>query len=300
MVAADHFDKWCQKARQSLAEGEASQARQFYLHALAERADAPDAHYGLATACFLLNDLDNAVHHFREVVRIDPLRAGAYINLGAIYDRQDKLDEAVKALLLGIQLDSRRSEAYYNLGLVYRRQGQMDMAVQAYNEALRLSPRMVDAHYNLANLLLELGRYSLALVHYEYALDIDPDFEKANSDGAAFRTSTHLSRVLDANADGPLLSSMHAAVSDAEQLSRSLLKILEQDLSGAVRDLSSSLLYPAMMDADRMSHELRDRLRRFESSLQNMQSTQWNLQQGVKKLLRLGDRLLAGVSSRTG
>ena len=54
-----------------------------YLQALGLRSDAPDVHYGLATVCFLLNDLTSAAYHFKEVTRLDPLRAGAFINLGA-------------------------------------------------------------------------------------------------------------------------------------------------------------------------------------------------------------------------
>src|SRR5438270_4321323 len=142
----ESIDSLCQKARQAIAQGQNEQARQLYLQALGLRADAPDVHYGLATACFLLNDLDSAAYHFKEVTRLDPLRSGAYINLGAVYNRLGEHDEAVQILRRGIQLDPHRGEGYYNLGLVYRNMGQPNLAVQAYLEATRIDASMVDAH----------------------------------------------------------------------------------------------------------------------------------------------------------
>src|SRR5260370_1363901 len=87
------------------------------MRALSMKPDSPDVHYGLATVCFLVNDLPSAAYHFKEVTRLDPLRAGAHINLGAVYNRLDQVDEAIQVLRRGIQLDTHRAEGYYNLGL---------------------------------------------------------------------------------------------------------------------------------------------------------------------------------------
>src|SRR5262245_48135595 len=153
-MAGETVESLCQRARHAIAQGKVEQARQIYLQALGLKADAPDVHYGLATVCFLMNDLDNAAYHFKEVTRLDPLRPGAHINLGAVYHRLEEYDEAIPALRRGIQLDPQRAEGYYNLGRVYRDTGQSNLAIQAYIEATRINPRMVDAHYNLANLYL--------------------------------------------------------------------------------------------------------------------------------------------------
>src|SRR6516225_6594821 len=178
-MVGESIESLCQKARQSVAQGNYDQARQLYLNALGLRSDAPDVHYGLATVCFLLNDLPSAAYHFKEVTRLDPLRAGAYINLGAVYNLLDQLDDALPALRRGIQLDSHRAEGYYNLGLVYRRKGQPELALQAYREAIRVNPRMADAHYNLGNLYLEKDEPALAVAHYKSALELRPSWDKA-------------------------------------------------------------------------------------------------------------------------
>src|SRR5260370_6474563 len=178
-MVGESIDNLCQKARQTVAQGNYEQARQFYLQALGLRSDMPDVHYGLATVCFLLNDLPSAAYHFKEVTRLDPLRAGAYINLGAVYNRLEQFDDAIPVLRRGIQLDNHRGEGYYNLGLVHRRKGQIDLAIEAYREATRVNPRMADAHYNLANLYLEKEKYNLAVAHYRKTLELRPNWDKA-------------------------------------------------------------------------------------------------------------------------
>src|SRR5436190_2603 len=111
-MAAGNLEILCQRAREAIEKRDWDKARQFYLHALALQSDAPNVHYGLATVCFQLKDLRSAAHHFKEVIHLDPQRAGAYINLGAVYNLLDQLDEAIPVLRRGIQLDSRRSEGY--------------------------------------------------------------------------------------------------------------------------------------------------------------------------------------------
>src|SRR5271157_3910146 len=122
-MAKETIETLCQKAQQAVSQGKNEEARQFYVQALGMRSDVPDVHYGLATVCFLLNDLPSAAYHFKEVTRLDPLRAGAHINLGAVYNRLDLLDDAIPVIRRGIQLDHNRAEGYYNLGVVYRRKG---------------------------------------------------------------------------------------------------------------------------------------------------------------------------------
>ncbi len=318
-MAAQSFEELCRQAREALAGNNAAQARTLYLQALAESFDSPDAHYGLATACFMLGDLASAALHFKEVTRLDPLRAGAWINLGAVYNRLDQLDEAVKTLRRGIQLDPRRAEGYYNLALVYRRKGEPELAIQAYREATHINPRMPDAHCNLANLLYEMGRYSQAIQHYKKAIEIVPQFEKAKAglaqaeaalaadEGSGVLVSgksgilrrgspapaaparpseVDLNRNVDPLADGMVMSKLHQATIESDNLGRSMLKLLEFEVEPAIKELSTVLLYP-----DKTSAELKGRIEKFEAAMTSMRNTQRSLRNSVKKLREIGDRL---------
>jgi Tfp pilus assembly protein PilF len=319
-MVGETIDSLCTKARQAVAQGDHEQARQLYLQALGLRSDAPDVHYGLATVCFLLKDLQSAAYHFKEVTRLDPLRAGAHINLGAVYNRLDQVDEAIQVLRRGIQLDTHRAEGYYNLGLAYRRKKQLELAIQAYHEAVRLNPRMPDAHLNLANAYLDKGQYSSAVAHYREALALRPNWEKAENGlaqaEAAMEASRQASpspstptpipdrdkegvltsaaagvldpeRIVDPNLHGALLTTLHRATIESENHSRNFLQILEKEIEPAIKELSTCLLYP-----DTSVGELDACVHKFESAMHSIRSAHRSLESSIEQVRRLGEKLL--------
>ncbi|HWG41661.1 MAG TPA: tetratricopeptide repeat protein [Gemmataceae bacterium] len=303
------IERLCLKARQSIEERDWEKAKQAYLMALGLKSDSPDIHMGLATVYFQLRELTSAAHHFKEVTRLDPLRAGAYINLGAILNLLQQVDEAVVALRRGIQLDPQRVEGYYNLGLVYRRKGQFDLAIQAYREALRLNPRMADAYLNLGNLYVEKQQYRTAIQNYEEALKIRPDWDKAleareharEMSGSGEKPSStptqstrpqgrtgrapsgEIDKPVDPNLHGNLLIALSQAASEAEKVGRRFQQVLADELDEVIKELSSCLLYP---DAPRS--QLDACVTRFEQALEKVQMAQQHLELGVTHLQEAG------------
>jgi tetratricopeptide (TPR) repeat protein len=310
-MAAESIDSLCKRARQAIAQGQIEAARQLYLEALQLRTDSPDVHYGLATASYLLNDLESAAYHFKEVTRLDPLRPGAYINLGAVLNRLEEYDEAIHTLRRGIQIDPHRAEGYYNLGLVYRNMGQPQLAVQAYLEATRLDPRMVDAHHNLGNLYLETSRYQLAITHYKKVLQLRPNWDKAtkalaqaeaalgsasqpSADAVEARPtpvtiSRDLNRHLDPAIQGDLLSGLHHATIDSENHGRQFLEVLEHQIEPAIKELSARLLAAGSGRSD-----LGHCVHKFETAIETMRAAQRDLETSIQKVRNLGDQLLNG------
>jgi tetratricopeptide (TPR) repeat protein len=294
------IEKLCLKARQAIAARDWEKAKQAYLMALGLKSDSPDIHYGLATVFFQLQELTSAAHHFREVTRLDPLRAGAHINLGAVLNLLQQHDEAVTALRRGIQLDPARVEGYYNLGLVYRHKGQGDLAIHAYRETIRLNPRMADAHLNLANLYLDKNQTRMALQHYEQALAIRPGWDKA-LDGQAHaqavleqqaagtkpqpppaptRGPVHsLDRMADPYDHAVLLSALHDASGGAEKAGKELQQVLSAELEPAIKELSTCLLY-----ANGPRSELDTCIAKFEAALGHMRKLRQGVQGGLDHL----------------
>ena len=101
------FDDLCARAREAVGAGKYQDGRSCYAEAVTLSPDSADAHYGLATCCFLLGDHESALKHFQEVVRLDPQRATAFINLGALLNRLDRQDDAISNLRKGLELDPR-------------------------------------------------------------------------------------------------------------------------------------------------------------------------------------------------
>jgi len=303
-MTPDKIEKLCLKARQAIAQRDWEKAKQAYLMALGLKSDLPDVHYGLATVYFQLRELTSAAHHFREVTRLDPVRAGAFVNLGAVLNMLAQYDEALTSLRRAIQLDGRRVEAYYNLGLVYRRKGQADMAIQAYREALRLNPRMPDAHLNLANLHVDKEQYRQALQHYEEALKARPNWDKALEGLAHARAALSgdpkappepaapgqaaapdgLARPADPVGDAQMLNTLHQSTIGTQEVGEQFEQILVAEVEPAIKDLSSCLLYP-----DGPRSELDACVSRFEAALQRLRAAQGHLHHNLAKLRQLSE-----------
>lgn len=299
------IERLCLRARQAIADRDWEKAKQTYLVALGLRSDSPDIHMGLATVYFQLRELTSAAHHFREVTRLDPLRAGAYINLGALLNLLQEFEGAVTALRRGIQLDPQRVEGYYNLGLVYRRKGQFDLAIQAYREAIRLNPRMADAYLNLANLFVEKKQYRQAIQYYEEALKLRPNWEKAldgrdhaqaqlsgerplaalassGPPSGARRSVAVEEQMVDPNVHADLLTSLHLGAESAEQSGRRFQKVLVDKMIEAIKELSSCLLYP-----DGSLGELNTCVNHFEQALEDMLAAQKDVEMGITHVQQL-------------
>jgi tetratricopeptide (TPR) repeat protein len=302
----DKVERLCQRAQQAIAGRDWDTAKQAYLLALGLRSDLPDVHYGLATVFFQVRELASAAHHFREVTRLDPRRAGAFVNLGAILNLLGQYDDALTALRRAIQLDSQRVEAYYNLGLVYRHKGQVDLGIQAYKEALRLNPRMPDAHLNLANLYLDKEQLRQAIHHYEQALQLRPNWDKA-LDGleeaqakasgeqrprTPFEIGPVRSAGLGGTAEPPLdpvihaafLTNLHQAAIVSEETARLLQRILGEEVEPVIKELSSVLLHAAGPRS-----ELDVCVGKFEHALQRMRTAQQALKGSVNRINELSE-----------
>jgi tetratricopeptide (TPR) repeat protein len=308
-MSKDPLEVLRHKAQDAITRGQYQEARQIYQQALGYRSDSPDIHYGIATACFLVGDQHSAIYHFKEVIRLDPLRAGAYINLGAVYNRLGQLDDALATLKRGIQLDSNRAEGYYNLGLVYRQLGQLEMAINAYREAVRLNPRMHDAHYNLGNIFFEKGQMALAIAHYKSALDIRPSWAKASnalaaaqaelasqqSNAPATKTpepatvpkNLDPARLIDPNFHGNLLRGLHDIVIETDSHSHTMLEFLQKEVETAIRDLSICILTP-----NDPTHNLEDQIKRFDEVVGRLHILQETLQSRLDRAKQLGEQIV--------
>ncbi len=304
-MGPDKVEKLCQRAQLAIGERDWDKAKQAYLMALGLRSDLPDVHYGLATVYFQVREMTSAAHHFREVTRLDPQRAGAFINLGAVLNLLNQYDDAIAALRRGIQLDGQRVEGYYNLGLVHRRKGQNDMAMQAYREAIRLNPRMADAQLNLANIYFDKEQYRQAVKHYEDALKVRPGWDKAmdglaqakaalsgetspeeaTEEATALGAGADLDRVVDPAVHATLLTNLHQATIQAEDSGRLFQKVLAEEIESSLKELSNALLH-----SHAPRSELNTAVTNFDAALQRMRAAHAALKTNLSRLKEVGER----------
>lgn len=318
-MAVETIEDLCEKARQSVMQGDHEEAQKLYKQALSQQADASDALYGLGTVAFMQKDLDAAIDYFQQVLQFEPRRASVHINLGAIFNRQGKMEKAIESLRRGIQLDPHRAEGYYNLGLVYKSKGDTNLAVQAYREAIRLNPRMADAHLNLANILRDRHEYVQARTSYQQALQLQPDWEPAvkglarveageqtakraaaktptavpvvsgAGDDRADDTAIDYERTVDPKDHGDYLTFLHRTAIETEGQALQCVQQLLEEIEPAVKELSSVLL---VHEGLALALDLDQSLARFEQVIEKFAVTYKSVNTNLDRLRDKTQKLL--------
>jgi tetratricopeptide (TPR) repeat protein len=96
-----------------------------------------------------------------------------YLNLGFVYDEQNKLDKALENYNKAIDINPYFALAYNNRALVYDDQKKFQLALKDYNKAIEINPKLDSAYNNRGNLYQEHKKWDSALVDYNKAIEID-------------------------------------------------------------------------------------------------------------------------------
>ncbi|MBW2641920.1 MAG: tetratricopeptide repeat protein [Deltaproteobacteria bacterium] len=181
-------------------------------HAIKVTENNYKAHNNLAAALNPI-DLDRAIYHFKEALRIHPKYITALCNLGLALYNKGNYDEAVLYFTKALKIDpqktdtrmdlanilflqakpekaisqyreilktnSENAEAHYNMAYMLSAQKKIDQAEYHYKETIRINPNHDKAHYNLGNILLNQGNIKEAFTHFAEAIKIKPDYAQA-------------------------------------------------------------------------------------------------------------------------
>jgi len=175
-----------------------------FSHTVAVTSNNDILHYNLGVILLEHNDIDGAVEHWSEALRIKPDQPTIHKNLAALLARQGRIDRAIEHYRQSLRYrpkdDAARRqlrsllagrdklaavEKLYNHGNVLAAQGKLDQAIVSYTKALQLNPDYAPAHNNLGNALFLRGKPREALAHYSTALKIDPNLADARYNRAA-------------------------------------------------------------------------------------------------------------------
>lgn len=131
------------------------------------------------------SDLEVAISHLRESLRINPLDAEAHNNMGGVYQRLGRYEDALKEHEEALRLNPHLVEARYNMGVCLQALNRLDDARMQYVEAVRTQPDYAMAHYNLATTLTAMGHLDQAATAFKEAIRLTPEFAAAH-DGLGF------------------------------------------------------------------------------------------------------------------
>ncbi len=112
---------------------------------------------------------------FKKAIDLSNTYGVAIYNLGAVYDRQGKVNDAIKQLERIIPYNADQPNLVFELGLLYYRAGRKDDAYKALQRAVLLSPDFANARWYLALILEERKDIPGAIAQLQEILKTNPD-----------------------------------------------------------------------------------------------------------------------------
>ena len=107
--------------------------------------------YGIFLAS--LGRLKESEEAFTEAIKLDAHDVLALVNLGNLYDQQEKKFEAEKSYLKALSIEPDNERTHFNLGLFYSNQGRLEEAEKELKKSIELNPQEVDAQAELEHIL---------------------------------------------------------------------------------------------------------------------------------------------------
>jgi serine/threonine-protein kinase len=148
--------------------------RPSYIWAHAKERQAA-THMSLGLALYKKGNLDEAIHHCQDGVRIDPENAKSHNSLGVVLDARGRRGEAIGQYREALRIDPGYAGAHCNLATTLRESGKLDKAIEHYQEALCIDPGYATAHSGLGLALMDKGRLEEAISHCKQAVQIAPN-----------------------------------------------------------------------------------------------------------------------------
>jgi tetratricopeptide (TPR) repeat protein len=100
-----------------------------------------------AQSALAAGNYKSAESGFREVLKLDPQSAAAYVNLGVVYMRTEKFDAAIKAFESAKKLAPSMVGIDLNLGLAYYRKKDFGQAIPHFAAVLAADTHNFQARY---------------------------------------------------------------------------------------------------------------------------------------------------------
>ena len=142
---------------------------------LAADPDQVMMHDDVASLYMQFGQVDEAVGHYRESLRLQPESPAAAYNLGTALLQAGEFDEAVAHFEQALRWNPEYALAHNNLGAVFRLQGRLGDAARHFRRSLAIRPDDGEALYNLANVLMTQGALDEAATLYRRAVEATPD-----------------------------------------------------------------------------------------------------------------------------
>jgi tetratricopeptide (TPR) repeat protein len=146
--------------------GKYEQAIARFKEAVARDAGFMRAHDNLGLCYEALDQVDQAIAHYREALRLNREASAKSpwpaTNLGILLRHRGELTEAMSLFREALDYDRDFAKGHYELGVLFEQQDRTDEAVGELMTAASLDPSYAEPHYVLARIYRRQGRTAMA------------------------------------------------------------------------------------------------------------------------------------------
>jgi len=168
--------------------GDAAQAIELIVKAIALKPSYPNAYFNLGNAQKALKQTDEALASYSKAIALNPDYVMAYNNRGNLLKQLKKLNDALSDYNHALAHQPNQLEALNNRGLVYSELRRFSEALADFDRAARADPNYANTFNNRGIAYLELHRFDEAMADFDKALRIKPDYVEAyNNRGNTFK-----------------------------------------------------------------------------------------------------------------
>ena len=146
-----------------------------YRHALDVTHNNDVAHNNLGAALYLSGNIDEALVHFIQALRIVPEDKAATDNLFTALSVYGKNNDPVTNLEKLIRVYPQDPSLHFILGNLHKRSGNLDKAIEQYQQALAINPAFLGAINNLAVAYALKGDWGNALSFMKQMISFQPE-----------------------------------------------------------------------------------------------------------------------------
>jgi tetratricopeptide (TPR) repeat protein len=143
------------------------------------RPSFPLAHQLKASVLLQQSDLDGAIASLQRAIRFDPEAWSTYISLGEAFEKRGDLARAAAAYRSGLEINPGATRGWNRLGRTLAQQGRLEEAHEVFARTIRNDPTDPEAYESLAIVAEMRGDSRTAVMHYRLALERQPEFRHA-------------------------------------------------------------------------------------------------------------------------
>ena len=163
--------------------------RLLWTHTISLNDQAWAAHNNLGVIQSKDGQIDDAINHFQQVIKLQPDYAVGYFNLGDALRLKGQPNQAIEQYQMALALREDYFKAHNNLALLLLKQRKVEQAVTHLRAVVELQPGNAKFQNMLGNALSMVGRDRQALPHLKQAVALDSNNALFHSDLAETHAS---------------------------------------------------------------------------------------------------------------